>query len=271
MITPVCTIVALYGTHPRFPLVVAANRDELYARGAVGAGVLMESPRVVGGRDLAKGGTWMGVTRGGLFVGVTNQRTYGARDDALSSRGQLVLDALAAGSVDEVRRYLSAIDARDYNAFNLLFGDARGLCVAYARRDAREVAIEALARGTWILANDRIGSPEFPKAARAAELAEGVARGDDLASSARRMLSDHALPPIDRVPVPPEGAPFTRDFLQQLQAICIHTPVYGTRSSSVVAIGDAGVERYLFADGAPCVTDYADVTRLFADAAPMRS
>jgi len=259
-----CTIVALYRVHPTLPLVVLANRDEMYARRTQGAAVLLESPRAVGGRDLEKGGTWSGVTATGLFVGVTNQRSYGMRDDKLLSRGQLVMDALAAGSVEGVEHVLQAIDAREYNAFNVLFGDARGLRVAYARRDDPRVAIEQLAAGTWILANDRIGSPEFPKTARAAELARPIATATlgALGDVGRALLSDHSLPPLDAVPPPSPGSIFPHAFLQQLQAICIHTPLYGTRSSSIVAIGADRVEKYLFADGPPCTTPYDDVTAM---------
>ena len=140
----------------------------------------------------------------------------------------------------------------------MLFGDAQALRVAYARRDAREIVIEALSAGTWILANDRIGSPEFPKSARAAELSRDLATATDLVTSGRRLLADHELPPLDVVPSPPHGSPYPHEFLQQLQAICIHTPVYGTRSAALVAIGPKRVEHYLVADGPSCVTAFRE-------------
>ncbi|MFW5921048.1 MAG: NRDE family protein, partial [Polyangiales bacterium] len=62
-----CTIVVLHHVHPRHPLIVAANRDEFYERPATPPHVLSEQPRVVGGLDRRAGGTWMGVTGGGLF------------------------------------------------------------------------------------------------------------------------------------------------------------------------------------------------------------
>jgi uncharacterized protein with NRDE domain len=238
----------------------------MYARKAAGPGVVIEAPRTIAGRDLEKGGTWSGVTATGLFVGVTNQRSYGLHDDSLASRGQMVLDALATGTVEGVEHYLRSIDAREYNAFNVLFGDARALRVAYARRDDPRVAIENLAAGTWILANDRIGSPDFPKTARATELARPLATTtlDTLAKDGRALLADHELPPLDRVPEPPPGSPFPRGLLKKLQAICIHTQVYGTRSASLVAMSTERVERYLFADGPPCVTDFEDVTSMLS-------
>src|SRR5579872_5578427 len=128
-----CTLIAIFGVHPDLPLIVAANRDELYARPWAPPARVRESPVVVAGLDLTQKGTWLGVTRDGFFAGVTNQRTHGEVDAAKKSRGKLVLDVLEAGSVDAVVALVSGVDAREYNPFNLLFGDARSLHVAYAR------------------------------------------------------------------------------------------------------------------------------------------
>ncbi|HEY0094574.1 MAG TPA: NRDE family protein, partial [Archangium sp.] len=61
-----CTILILRHVHPEWPLVLAANRDEFHARPATGPRVLLESPLAVGGRDVERGGTWMGVTHEGI-------------------------------------------------------------------------------------------------------------------------------------------------------------------------------------------------------------
>ena len=92
-----CTLVAIAGLCPDVPLAVAANRDELYARAAAPPGVLATEPRIVGGRDLTKGGTWLGVTAQGFFVAVTNQRSWAAVEPGRRSRGELVLDSPAHG------------------------------------------------------------------------------------------------------------------------------------------------------------------------------
>lgn len=260
-----CTIALLHRSHARYPLVVAANRDEMYARPTAAADVLLDSPRTVGGRDLSKGGTWLGVTQGGFLVGVTNQRGYGvpAPGEAMKSRGTLVLDLLARGALGAALDHLRSIDAREYNAFNLVLGDGDALFVAYARRESAAVTIEELAAGkTWILANDRIGSPDFPKSERATELAAPLVAMafPEVADGARAMLADHDKPPLERVPPPREGSLLPHALLRELQALCIHTPIYGTRSSSLVALGPGRVEKYLFADGPPCTTAFTDVT-----------
>jgi uncharacterized protein with NRDE domain len=256
-----CTLIALFGVTADVPLVVAANRDEFYARPWAPPAALADSPRIWGGRDLAKGGTWLGVTERGFFVGVTNQRSYGVADRTKRSRGQLVLGALATGSVDAARAMLLDVDAREYNPFNVLLGDAGALFVVYARGEAR-VTVEPLPPGIWVLNNDTIGSRDFPKANRARDLVAPVAHEpwSSLAGKLEAALGDHDLPPLSDIPAPPSDAPFSRDVLRTLQAICVHTPVYGTSSASLLALGEGTVIDYRFAGGPPCVTPFTSVT-----------
>ncbi len=282
------------------PLVIAANRDEVYARAATGPQRLLESPVTVGGRDVLGGGTWMGVTATGLVVAVTNQRTVGLPAPHARSRGALVMAALQAGSVAAIEALLATTDARVYNPFNLLFGDARALRVAYARSEAAAITVEALPPGLTVLANDRIGSPEYPKTLRAEALVQPFfdEPWPALEGALERMLSDHERPPLAAVPLPAPGSRFDpaatpvgaavcggpavdghspslhglawsasppdEVFLRELQALCIHTPSYGTRSAAVVAVSPTGVEAYRFANGSPCTTPFTDVRPLLS-------
>ncbi len=259
-----CTIAVLHGLHPSLPLIVAANRDEYYARGATAPEVLGTRPRVVGGRDLAQRGTWMGIAEDGRFAALTNQRTHGARDGSLLSRGEIVLELLARRSVPAMEGWLASRDARAYNPFNVIFGRAGELRVAYARADARDVAIEPLGEGLFVLANDRLGSPSFPRAARAEARIAPLARApwSDLVRELPGALADHAMPPLAAIAPPPGGSLLTRELLQQLQAVCIHTPLYGTRSATFAALGEHAPRHYFYADGPPCRTPFEDVTAL---------
>jgi uncharacterized protein with NRDE domain len=69
-----CTILFAYGMHAGFPLIVLANRDEYYERPTRAAKYWADHPDIYAGRDLAAGGTWLGVTDGGRFAAVTNYR-----------------------------------------------------------------------------------------------------------------------------------------------------------------------------------------------------
>lgn len=264
-----CTLLAIHRLRRDAPLVLAANRDEYYARAATGPQELSDG--VVGGRDEQAKGTWLGVSRRGLVVGVTNQRTYSPPDPTLHSRGELVLEALHAGSVEAIDRLLRAVDARRYNPFNLLYGDGRGLHVAYAR-GVSGLTIEAFEPGVVVLANDRVGAPEYPKTRRAEALVEPLIHEPwpVLRAGLARLLGDHEKPPLAEIPPPPEGSIFTHELLRELQALCIHTPVYGTRSSAIVALGDGEVLSYEHAEGAPCRSEFADFTALVSGRDPSR-
>jgi uncharacterized protein with NRDE domain len=236
----VCTLIALHQVHRDFALVVAANRDELYARRASGPHLLAASPSpIIGGRDEEKGGTWLGAGAGGFFVGLTNQRTVAPPPAGARSRGEVVLHALAQPSLEAAVAWLTALDTRPYSAFNLLLGNGSALYVAYARGDA-PVEVAALGPGIYALPNDRLHSPDFPKIDRAALLAAPLATlpWPELVPAAQAMLADHTLPPAAHGDV--------------RQALCVHTSIYGTVSATLLAYGAAGLAHYHHADGPPC-------------------
>lgn len=259
-----CTLLVRHQLDDWCSTLVASNRDEFYDRPASAPVVLRRDPRIVGGLDEREGGTWFAVTREGLFVGLTNQRNFGFRNDALRSRGLLALEALETNSFDGVRRYLGHVDPRSYNEFNLIFGDGRQVAVAYGRRDAAAIEVEVLGRGVHVLCNDRLGSPEFPKADRVQQRVLEIPSSTwaQMKPQLIDVLSDASLPELSEVPPLPPGAPFDREIARRLQAVCVRTPVYGTVSSAIAAIGPGEVERYLFSPGPPCEGAYEDALPL---------
>src|SRR4051812_6317818 len=70
-----CLILFASKVHPQYSLVLAANRDESYARPTARAAFWQDDPRIYGGRDLAQGGTWLGINLDGAFAAVTNYRS----------------------------------------------------------------------------------------------------------------------------------------------------------------------------------------------------
>jgi len=259
-----CTIIVRHQMDDWCPTIIASNRDEFYDRAATGPAVLRSEPLIVGGRDEREGGTWFGLTRDGLFVGLTNQRSFGTRDDSLRSRGGLVLDVLGEGSLEGVKRYLSRLDPASYNEFNLIFGDGAEVCAAYGRRDAQEIEIEMLDGGVHVLCNDRLGSPEFPKAekARARVMAILPDHWPRLKEQLVEVLSDGSLPDPSEVPPIPPGAPFDQEVARYLQAIYVKTPVYGTVSSTLAAVSPGRVEQYEFTEDTPSEQSFEDMLHL---------
>lgn len=267
-----CTIIVRHGMDDWCATLIAANRDEFYDRPASGPTLLHTAPPIVGGRDEREGGTWLGLTPSGLFMALTNQRSFATRDDSLRSRGTLVLEALAEGSLEGVTRHLGRIDPSTYNEFNLIFGDGNRLCAAYGRRGARTVEIETLDAGVHVLCNDRLGSAEFPKADEARERVAAIAPDAwaRIKPKLVEVLSDDSLPSPSSVPPLPPGAPFDREIARHLQAICVKTPLYGTVSSTIAAVSAGRVEQYQFSEGPPSDGSFEDMTRLIRSAARAR-
>ena len=115
-----CLILVAWRMHAAFPLIAAANRDELHARAASAAAFWPDRPGILAGRDLQANGTWLGVSRSGKFASVTNYR--GGHDaNAVESRGALVARFLLENLSPE--KYLKNLNPDAYSGFNLLVAD----------------------------------------------------------------------------------------------------------------------------------------------------
>jgi len=264
VISTMCTIALLIDVVDGAPLVLAANRDELYARPTRSPEVMRASPRIAGGVDALSGGTWLAVRADGRFAAVTNQRVMAMPPAGLRSRGLAVLELAAAEDPDA---YVAAIDPAEYASMNLAWSSGRGVSIAYARREERTLEVERLPRGVHVLCNDRLGAEGFPRAARLARGIEAAlvagAGWPALAGELAALLGDHR-----RSDDPPAGASahLLPDVARELSATCIHTPAYGTRSSSIVALAPGRVLAYLHADGPPCTTPFTDRRGLVTEA-----
>jgi len=118
-----CLIIIAIDIHPQYPLVIAANRDEYYHRPTAPLAFWDDMPDVLAGRDLAGGGTWLGISRTGRLAAVTNYRDPAHQDPEARSRGLLITHFLA-GSIPADVYFKNLIDAgENYNGFNLVAGD----------------------------------------------------------------------------------------------------------------------------------------------------
>ena len=132
-----CLIVVALGVAPRYPLVVAANRDEQHARPTRAAAWWSDAPHVVGGRDLQAGGTWLAMDRRGRFAAVTNIRDPN-RPIGLRSRGSLVADFLVGTESAEGYASRAVALGAAFGAFHLLVYDGRELYAVEQSRGRRE-------------------------------------------------------------------------------------------------------------------------------------
>ena len=227
-----CLILFAYRAHPDFELVVAANRDEFFARPTAPADYWDDAPSVLGGRDLDKGGTWMGVTRSGRWAALTNFRDGAGGAPGTQSRGLLVSDYLTGNGTAQAYANSAARAASRYAGFNLLVGDGSGLYYVSHDQGARRVS-----PGVHGLSNHRLDTP-WPKVengmARVRDALDGP--GDALDDRLLAILADDVLAPDHLLPATGIAA----DWEKRLSAAFIRAPGYGTRSSSVLLIGTHG-------------------------------
>ncbi len=229
-----CTLLFAWQVDPARPLVVAANRDEFYARPAAPATFWSDAPQVLAGRDLQAGGTWLGVTRAGRFAALTNVREPGLLTPPHApSRGQLVADFLRGGEAPE--DYLARLRPADYAGFNLVLGDRSSLWYLSNRAGPTR----RLGPGVYGVANAALDSP-WPKVTHGRErLAALVASGESGTRALMDLLADPT--PAADAELPDTGVGLVMERL--LSPLFIASPVYGTCCSTALAVHrDGAVE-----------------------------
>ena len=241
-----CTLIVIHRLIPGYPVIVAANRDEFYARPATGPLQLSARPWVIGPRDDEAGGTWIGVAGGHFFAGLTNRPQGEESNSSRRSRGEVTMTALGLGSVEAVISEIGALPKGRYNGFNLLCADPDGAgLVAYGNK----ISARPLSPGLHILTNRGLNLPEDPKVARIRKLIGDITALDS---------ADRALEVLEGVLEDHEGP-------DTLERVCIHSAIYGTRSSTLIALhaADPGRSLYRHTEGASCETPWKDVSDLF--------
>jgi uncharacterized protein with NRDE domain len=223
-----CLILLSFKTHSRYPLVLAANRDEFYERPSAPVTFWDDAPDVLAGRDMKDGGTWLGITKRGRIAAVTNYRDPISFKDDAPSRGWLVRDFLHGQEDPAV--YLERVAARadQYNGFSMILGEVSQLY--YFSNRGR---IFELSPGLYGLSNHLLDTP-WPKVERGkTTLASLIDRKEKpYREGIFNILSDQSRSDDDRLPDTGVGLEWERI----LSAIFIKSPVFGTRSSTVLMI-----------------------------------
>ncbi len=228
-----CLLVLAWNAHPRYRLVVAANRDEYHDRAAAPL-ARWPAADILAGRDLRAGGTWLGVDSRRRFGVVTNFRDLVRAPAEAPSRGGLIPRYLAGEAGPGA--YLAALEreAAAYGGFNLLLADGESLW--YASNRGAPFA-QPLSAGVHGLSNERLDTP-WPKLLR-------VRRGFEHWLQSAGRAEDGALLALlaDRATAADEHLPATGldpHWERALSAPFVLHEGYGTRCSTVLAIEPAG-------------------------------
>ena len=225
-----CLILFAYRHRDDYPLILIANRDEYYARPTRCAHWWDDAP-ILAGRDLEAGGTWLGIGRDGRFAAVTNVREPGGMKAGKLSRGDLTRGFLSGTARAET--WLDEIAGRDqkYAGFNLLLGDADGLCF-YSNRGGGSMRVQAGVHG---VSNGSFDEP-WPKLESGRDELAALLAGDFDRDSLMGILTDHRIAEDHRLPS--TGVPL--DVERMLSSRFIRSPDYGTRACTVLLIGADG-------------------------------
>jgi len=225
-----CLILVAWQAHPDYPLVFAGNRDESYDRPTAQAAFWREDGRVYAGRDLERGGTWLGVSLTGRIAAVTNYRERPAVRNAPRSRGELTAAFLRG--MEAPGDYLESVarSAAEFGAFSLLVGDGRSLWY-YSNRSGQAGAVTPGVHG---LSNHLLDTP-WPKVASGKERLARLLGGDGT-----RLVVGLFDILLDRTPAPDADLPDTgvgQHRERELSPLFVAGERYGTRASTVVLIG----------------------------------
>jgi len=238
-----CTLAVALGADRRWPVVVAANRDERLGRPSEGWALRTGAggARYAAPRDAEAGGTWIGVSARGVVAALTN---YHAPfdwypDPKRRSRGDLVPLALAAPDAAAARGLVAALDPAAFNPFHLVVADAGAAFLWWF--DGERSALEPLGPGLHLVTED---SPH------------GVGlRGETVRARWPVDLAPARLREVLTLHAPEHPAP-----------TCIHQdPRYGTRSAAVLRLATNLAHAELYAaDGRPCTAPLEDRSGLLA-------
>ena len=230
-----CLLVLAWQVHPRYRLVVAANRDEFHERPTEAMALWPAPDELIAGRDLRAGGTWLGVDRRRRFGIVTNFRELQRPAPGAPSRGHLIPDYLRnPAPVTDYLQHLEPV-AGQYSGFNLLLTDDDSLW--YVSNRAPQFA-QLLPPGIYGLSNELLDTP-WPKLQRVRKRFDTLIDqpGNISEEALFAILADPTQAGVDDA-LPDTG--LSQEWEQLLSSPFISNQDYGTRCSTVLLQGSSG-------------------------------
>lgn len=229
-----CLIVFAINSHPDYPLVLLANRDEFYARPTRNAQFWPDAPHLLAGQDLQAGGTWLGITKQGRIAAITNFREQAQGVENPLSRGKLTKDFLLGKHC--APDYLEMLQANHhhYAGFNLLVGDQNGLW--YFSNRSANLQAEKVRPGVHGLSNALLNAA-WPKVSNSKQQLLTVLQHDSLdTTKLLAILNNDQIAADEDLPDTGVGLELER----MLSPRFIKSADYGTRASSCLLIDTQG-------------------------------
>nr|WP_106779070.1 NRDE family protein [Lysinibacillus timonensis] len=222
-----CLINLHFQEHPKYKLVIVANRDEEYSRPTKAAHYWEDQPNILAGRDLKEMGTWLGVSKQGKFAALTNFRDP-TLPSAPMSRGEIVKSFLEndVHPSDFIKQL--AHNRKLYGGYNVIVGNGDEL---YHYNNIL-TEFNQLVPGTYSLSNSSLNTP-WPKVEKGRSRLRNYVEANENHFNINdlfHILSDRTKASDDELPNTGVGLNLERE----LSSMFIQMPHYGTRSSTVV-------------------------------------
>ncbi len=226
-----CLIVLGRNIHPKYKLILVANRDELYERPTKVAHYWNGPNQLLAGKDLEAGGTWIGVNQMGHIAAVTNYRDPTNYQNNKASRGQIPVNFLDSRVLaDQYIRNLEKESSR-FNGYNLLVLDNNDL-MHYNNQNGEP---SKLADGIHAVSNATLNTP-WPKVVRSKEMFKSIVESNFSHDDLIEMMGDSKTANLEDLP--DTGIP--KDLEEAVSAMCIRTEKYGTCSTTAITITNDG-------------------------------
>lgn len=226
--TLMCLIVFSYKSHHKYPLILAANRDEFYDRPAREAHFWDTTPPLLAGKDLKAGGTWLGISTAGVMGAVTNYRDLNNPKTGKKSRGELITGLLTKKHPIEsiLQNYIR--NGSEYSGFNMIAGSVENMYYISNIRNR----IEKLNPGLFGISNAFLNT-SWPKVDTAKNEFKDLTSTNTIDTDAvfDLLKSQHTYP---ESLLPKTG--LSPEMEKKVSSIFIETENYGTRCSSLLMI-----------------------------------
>ena len=231
-----CILFFAIKQHPKFPVIICANRDEFHQRPTQAMHWWPKTNNqdaTLAGKDLQAGGTWLGLNKQGRFSALTNFRQPHLLDPNKKSRGELVLSALAKDNNKIIDVLENSVN--EYNGFNLVFGQLTNLFCF----DSVSQKYQSLTTGFHSLCNGALDDI-WPKMALGQEQLANTIR----ASQNQTLSIEHLFELMQNnqqaqeESLPKTGIPPEWEHL--LSSIFISSAEYGTRTTNIITLDNQG-------------------------------
>lgn len=231
-----CILFFAINKHPKYPLIICANRDEFHNRPTKSMHWWPKKnnkSNILAGKDLQAGGTWLGINKHGRFSALTNFRLPDLQDDEKKSRGALVLQALESNNKTLIEAL--EVTASQYNAFNLVFGSSERLFCF----DSTSKKTQILSTGFHSLCNGALDDiwPKMALGQNQLEEAINNSNEDYLnINELFKLMQNKQQAKIESLPK--TGVPLNLE--QLLSSIFIESLEYGTRTTNIIVQDKVG-------------------------------